>query len=81
MNSGKALSFQTDIRHMFTDTDVEHMEGYGLDLSSYDNVKESAANILSTVRSGMMPPPAEKRTWTKDMCDTFEMWINQGCPP
>jgi tyrosinase len=81
METGKPLSFQTDIRPMFTDTDIAHMATYGLDLATRDGVAASAAQILTTVRSGAMPPPAEKRTWSKEMSDTFEAWIGQGCPP
>ena len=51
------LSFAADIRPLFTDVDVEHMQNYGLDLSSHDDVKQ-AANILSTVTAGRMLRPA-----------------------
>ena len=39
------LSFAADIRPLFTDVDVEHMQNYGIDLSSHDDVKKHAANI------------------------------------
>jgi hypothetical protein len=81
MESTKALSFATDIRPMFTDVDVDHMRTYGLDLSLHDSVAKGSAQILSVVRSGAMPPAAENRAWTKDMCDTFDAWMRQGCPP
>ena len=81
MKSGSPLSFATDIRPLFTDVDVEHMKQFGLDLSSPESVASLAENILSVVRSGAMPPRSENRTWTKDMCDTFEAWVKQGCQP
>lgn len=81
MEATKALSFAADIRPMFTQVDVDHMKGFGLDLTSRDSVAKSSTQILATVSSGAMPPPSEKRTWTKEMCGTFEQWVTQGCPP
>ena len=81
MNDSTALSFASDIRPMFSDVDVEHMKRFGMDLSSRDDVAKHAKNILAAVTSGIMPPPAENRTWTKDMCATFERWMNTGIAP
>ncbi len=37
-----SVSFATDIRPLFRDSpDIDSMQGYGLDLSSYDEVKAS----------------------------------------
>ncbi len=80
MDTTKGLSFAADIRPMFTEIDVEHMRAFGLDLTLRDSVAKDAANILSVVSSGIMPPPAQNRTWTKEMCAKFELWIDQGCP-
>lgn len=77
----KPLSFQSDIRALFSDLDVDHMKPFGMDLSAHASVKEHAANILSAVTSGMMPPRGENRTWTREMCDMFERWMKEGCPP
>jgi len=81
METSRPLSFSADIRPLFTDVDVSHMKQAGLDLSTRDSVASNAEGILSTVRSGAMPPPSEQRTWSKDKCDTFEAWMKQGCPP
>ena len=76
------LSFAADIRPLFTDVDVEHMQNYGIDLSSHDDVKRHAASILSTVTGGTMPPPGEGRErWSAQMCETFRQWMEQGFPP
>jgi hypothetical protein len=75
------LSFATDIRPLFADIDVDHMKPAGMDLSSKDSVTANAAKILVVVTSGAMPPPGEQRRWTPEMCDTFKLWIDQGCPP
>ena len=40
-----ALSFERGIRPMFRDTDVDTMQNYGLDLSSYDEVKNKVQAI------------------------------------
>ncbi len=43
-----ALSFAIDIRPLFRESpDVEAMKSFGLDLSSYADVKEQAEAILS----------------------------------
>ena len=40
------LSFAVDIRQLFRDApDIEAMKRYGLDLSSYEQVKEKAPEI------------------------------------
>ncbi|MGA7356217.1 MAG: hypothetical protein WBW76_12385 [Candidatus Cybelea sp.] len=78
----KPLSFKTDIRPMFTDKDVDHMQGFGLDLSSYEDVVRMADSILQTVTSGSMPPSnSGESRWTTTMCDTFKRWKDGGCLP
>lgn len=81
MKETTALSFAKDIRPMFTDVDVNHMKAFGMDLSSRDDVEKHAKNILGAVSSGMMPPPAENRRWSKEMCATFEQWMQGGYAP
>lgn len=76
-----SLSFEKDIRPMFTDMDVEHMKPFGIDLSSRDDVEASGDSIFETVSSGTMPPrnSGEPR-WTPEMCERFKAWREQGCP-
>ena len=81
MADQRSLSFAKDIRPMFTDTDVDHMQSAGLDLSSRDEVAKSADAIYQTVSDGSMPPPGSGETWTVEMCDRFKRWKDQGCPP
>ncbi len=76
-----ALSFAKDIRPMFTDIDVEHMKGFGMDLSSHDDVVNHADAIYSVVVSGAMPPSGSGTRWTTEQCDRFKAWQNQNCPP
>lgn len=80
--SEQALSFAKDIRPMFTDLDVEHMQRFGMDLSSYDDVKAHADGIYSTVASGAMPPSTSgEARWTPEQCERFKAWQTQNCPP
>ena len=57
MTDDTKTSFEKDIRPMFTDTDVDHMKAFDLDLSSRDDVQKHAAEIYETVTGGTMPPP------------------------
>ncbi len=76
-----ALSFEKDIRPMFTDLDVAHMKPAGIDLSSAGDVKANADAIYSTVRSGAMPPPSSgEARWSDAMCERFKRWLDQGSP-
>ena len=77
-----ALSFAKDIRPMFTDMDVAHMQGAGIDLSDRAEVEAHADAIYETVSDGSMPPrnSGEER-WSPEMCERFKKWHEQGCQP
>jgi len=48
-----ALSFSADIRPLFRDSpDVDNMQGCGLDLSNYNDVKARAAEIYEALANG-----------------------------
>jgi hypothetical protein len=82
MPEQRALSFAKDIRPMFTDLDIAHMKGAGMDLSDRDDVAHHAAAIYATVSEGSMPPEnSGEARWTPEMCGTFNEWRDQGCPP
>jgi hypothetical protein len=75
------------IRNCFTDDDVEHMAKKGIDLSTYDGVKNLAANIyIQTLQpDGPMPkddpPPAPpRRKWSANRSANFKTWIINKCP-
>jgi hypothetical protein len=71
-----ALSFATDIRPLFRDKpDVETMKRMGLDLSSYDDVKEKAAAIHSRLENGSMPCDSP---WPKERVSLFKQWMDEG---
>ena len=72
-----AVGFAQDIRPLFTDVDVDHMKAM-FDLSNYDDVKDNASDILSSVKAGRMPPGGR---WSPDKVQKFQDWINGGYQP
>lgn len=50
------VNFSVDIRPLFRDSDVETMKRFGLDLSSYDEVKEKATEIYATFGTIVVSP-------------------------
>ena len=74
-----ALSFANDIRPLFRDTpDVQSMKGFGLDLSSYDDVKAKASGIYSRLEDGSMPCDG---AWPTDQIALFKRWMDEGMNP
>ena len=74
-----ALSFAADIRPLFRDSpDVDSMQGYGLDLSSYADVKAQAAEIYEALANGSMPCD---EAWPGDRLDLFKQWMDEGMNP
>ncbi|GAC1611944.1 MAG: hypothetical protein NVS3B26_29900 [Mycobacteriales bacterium] len=69
-------SFAQDIRPLFRDKDVQAMKSR-FDLSSYDDVKDNADDILETVTDGSMPCD---QAWTPEQVKTLQTWVNDGCP-
>jgi len=79
-----ALSFEKDIKPLFTSMDQDHMKKRGtkFDLWSYADVKRKADVILARVKSGSMPPPSSgEPRWGDDKVNKFQQWINEGYPP
>ena len=74
-----ALSFAADIRKLFRDTpDVDSMKEYGIDLSSYDDVKKNASMIYQVVEDGSMPCDGP---WAMSKVEMFKQWIDEGMAP
>jgi hypothetical protein len=71
-----ALSFADDIRPMFRDSpDVDGMKEYGLDLSSYEDVRKQAAAIYARLEDGSMPCDGP---WPKEQIELFKQWMDEG---
>ena len=74
-----ALSFTKDIRPLFRDNpDVASMKDYGLDLSSYSDVKAKAQSIYETLFKGSMPCDGP---WPADRVAMFKRWMDEGMAP
>jgi hypothetical protein len=78
-------SFQTDIRPLFTERDIEGMRK-GFNLESYDEVKTHAAAIYDRIRGvggAVMPPPppAGEGPWPQSRIELFAKWMGDGCQP
>jgi len=73
------LSFATDIRPLFRESpDIEAMKSFGMDLSSYDDVKTNADAIYSRLEDGSMPCDD---AWPKEQVAKFKQWMNDGMMP
>jgi hypothetical protein len=70
-----AVSFSSEIRPLFRDTDIETMKRFGLDLSSYNEVKDKASEIFTTVKDGSMPCD---KPWPNDDVALFKRWMDEG---
>ncbi len=74
-----ALSFAADIRSMFRDSpDVESMKNFGMDLSSYADVKTNAEAIYSRLEDGSMPCD---EAWPPERLAKFKQWMDEGMEP
>ncbi|HEY7679322.1 MAG TPA: hypothetical protein VIC04_02305 [Terriglobia bacterium] len=73
------VSFARNIRPLFRDTpDVDSMKDFGLDLSSYEQVKAQAEKIYETLDSGSMPCDAP---WPAEQVALFKQWMDEGMAP
>ena len=68
--------FAKDIRPLFRDSDVEAML-FRLDLDSYGDVKNNAADIYAQVSTGEMPCDG---AWPPDRVTLFKRWMDEGYP-
>lgn len=48
------------------------------DLTSYEDVKEEAENILARLRDGTMPCD---EPWPPERIQLMADWAQEGCPP
>jgi hypothetical protein len=64
------------IRSLFRPTDVESMEPF-FDLSSYDDVRTYATEIVSRLEDGSMPCDG---AWPEEQVQLFRDWMDAGMP-
>jgi hypothetical protein len=86
LGGGKPVGFASDIRPLFMQIDIDHMNWY-CDLSSYNDAKTNAQQILRRLKAQggpVMPPPPNKGgdgPWSADKIALFESWITDGYQP
>ncbi len=74
-----AVSFAKDLRPFFRDSpDVDTMKDYGIDLSSYEDVKSKAQGIYDRLADGSMPCD---QPWPQDRLALFKRWMDEGLAP
>ena len=81
----KRISFESDIRPLFTERDIEGMRK-GFNLASYDEVKAHAAAIYDRIRGiggAIMPPPPPRGEgpWPQSRIELFAKWMADGLQP
>jgi hypothetical protein len=81
----KTTSFQTDIRPLFTERDIQGMSK-AFNLASYDDVKKHAGAIYDRIRGiggPVMPPPPPRGEgpWQQSRIELFAKWMADGLQP
>jgi hypothetical protein len=71
------MSFETDIRPLFRESDREAMD-FVFDLWSYGDVKTNADLILERLSDGTMPCD---EPWDEERIEHFRRWVAADCPP
>jgi hypothetical protein len=73
------VNFAVDIRPLFRDSpDIDSMQGYGLDLSSYEDVKARASEIYACLADGSMPCD---EPWPAERLALLKRWMDEGMAP
>ncbi len=72
------VSFADDIRPLFRESDVHAMQEFGLDLSSYDDVRTRAVEICERLEEGSMPCD---EPWPEERLNLFKRWMSDGMAP
>jgi hypothetical protein len=75
---GRALSFAGDISPLFRSYDIESMKRFGMDFSSYDDVKKHAQDICSRLSEKEMPCDGP---WSERDVQQFREWMEGGMEP
>jgi hypothetical protein len=76
-----AVTFERDIRPLFTDMDIAHMKGFGVSLDDFGYMRDPAhaQQILNRVSNGSMPPRRSgEPPWSPEDVQLFQDWIDGG---
>ena len=71
----KRPSYDEHINELFTPADAGCMN-WAIDLTTYEGVRSSAAEISEWIGSGRMPPPDTGRQWSPEKLETFRNWVS-----
>jgi hypothetical protein len=76
------VSFAQDILPLFTQTDIEHMQGMGVSLNDYSYMSQpdNASAVYQQVSTQQMPPPPEG-PWPAANVSLFKAWMDGGFQP
>jgi hypothetical protein len=71
------ISFEKDIKPLFTYDDIDHMQFF-CDLSSKDDNQKHAREIVARLKGegGRVMPPAAP--WPQTQIDLYQKWIADG---
>lgn len=70
-----------EIRHFFDPEDIDHMGRLGVDLSTYEALRDRATSVyFRTKPPNASMPPDPARHWSVERSETFANWIRNGFP-
>ena len=74
------VSFKTDILPLFTQTDIDHMAGFGVDLDKFEYMSDpqNAQNVYVAIETKSMPPG---EPWSEDKIALLKSWMDGGYKP
>lgn len=74
-------TYMEHVRLFFDDIDLDHMWNRGIDLSTYEKLKERSIDVyFQTEPPNANMPPTEERQWSQERSQTFMNWIRNGHP-
>lgn len=80
-----AVSFAGQILPLFTQTDIGHMEGFGVMLAQYSYMSQpaNAQSVLNHLNGTAKPlmPPAPDGPWPAANIALFQAWMAGGYQP
>ena len=71
------LSFATDIRPLFRESDIRSMQS-AFDLASYEDVRTHGEPIYAALAAGQMPCDG---AWPDEDVRRFRSWLDTGALP
>lgn len=73
-------TYMGDIRHFFTDDDINHMRFMGITLGTYEGVRDHAFIIHFHTSPPNADMPLGRPKWSPNRVQTFTNWVSNGYP-